>query len=49
MIQKDVQYRINYHSEALKISNENAREYGMSDVSFKNVMNRHNKMRRKNE
>jgi len=42
MISKDVQDRIYYHLEALKISNENAREYGMGDVSFENVMNRHN-------
>lgn len=42
MIPKDVQDRIIYHLEAFKISNKNASEYDMSDVSFKNVMKRHN-------
>lgn len=45
MMQKDVQDRIIYHLESFKISNENAREIDMGDVSFKNVMKRHNKMR----
>ena len=45
MIPKEVQDRINYHIEALKFYNENRTGYDMDDVSFKNIMNRHNKAR----
>ena len=44
-IPEQVQDRINYHCEALNVSNEKAPEYNMDNVSFENVMNRHNKTR----
>ena len=45
MIPKEVQDRISYHFEALKFSDENGTGYDMNNVSFKNIMNRHNKAR----
>ena len=45
MIPKEVQDRISYHFEALNFSNESGTSYDMDNVSFKNIMNRHNKAR----
>ena len=45
MTPKEVQDRISYHFEALNFSNEIGTSYDMNNVSFNNIMNRHNKVR----